>query len=386
MTEATLGNTIGAAFLGLVAASILFGVTAIQVYIYYHNYPKDWRLQKFSVGLLLILDTLHLSLTVHAVYHYLVANFGDLKALQDVVWSFKLQIVINIVIVLYVQGLYTLRIYKLGINIAKVWPILTGIVVLGGYGMLSSDSSAIARATDDGDFSAQSSVSWIIFTCFAAATVIDVVIALAICYYLNRSTSYMFKRTNNRIFTIMKYVVISGFATSACSLSALIALAIMPNTLVFLGIEFLLTKRERLQPESFFLFTHNADVFPLLNSPAVYINSYIALLNARNHLRDKETSRSLSISKIINVQSAMSRGDDDRMLDSPTNKNTAIPLSPTPLLSRSTNHDHYDQRISIKPRLSDPYISQPPIGIVVHRTQERTYDKTDPEANMPRAV
>ncbi|KAF9031586.1 hypothetical protein BJ165DRAFT_1535351 [Panaeolus papilionaceus] len=355
--KATLGNTVGAAFLGLVAASILFGVTAIQVYIYYHNYPKDWRLQKITVGLLLLLDAFHLSLTVHVVYHYLITNFGDLEAQKDVVWSFKLQIVINIIIVLVVQGLYGIRIYKLGKNFSKIWPIFTSFIILGGYivGIL------LAVETYKADtFAAIHKMTWIIFTSFAIATAIDIVIAMAICYYLNRSTSYMFDRTNSKIFTIMKYVIISGFATSACSLSALIALATMPDTLVFLGIEFLLTK--------------------------LYINSYIALLNARNHLRDKEYSRSMSISKMINIQSGVTRGDgeDDYRLDSIESPNKNSSLSPTPFLNSSDRSD-YGSRRGSKAHPSEVHQTQSHLGIVVHTTQERTYDE-DIERGAPRAV
>ncbi|KAL0952276.1 hypothetical protein HGRIS_006566 [Hohenbuehelia grisea] len=44
----TLDNTIGAAYLGVVGSAILFGVSNLQTYIYYTQYPHDWRWQKFS--------------------------------------------------------------------------------------------------------------------------------------------------------------------------------------------------------------------------------------------------------------------------------------------------------------------------------------------------
>jgi len=72
MVEATIENTVGAAFLGCVAASMyvlypaflfgmvsysrsrLFGVTLLQVYLYYIHYSKDWVFQKIAVSLLLL--------------------------------------------------------------------------------------------------------------------------------------------------------------------------------------------------------------------------------------------------------------------------------------------------------------------------------------------
>ena len=36
-----------------------------------------------------LLDGLNLAFTVHAVYHYLVLNFGRYDQLDGIVWSFK---------------------------------------------------------------------------------------------------------------------------------------------------------------------------------------------------------------------------------------------------------------------------------------------------------
>jgi hypothetical protein len=68
-TTTTLENTLGAAFLGVVGASMyvqylhtrtllnevflrLSGSTFAQTYIYYHNYPYDTILNKCAVGIL----------------------------------------------------------------------------------------------------------------------------------------------------------------------------------------------------------------------------------------------------------------------------------------------------------------------------------------------
>ncbi|KAF8870961.1 hypothetical protein BD779DRAFT_1578367, partial [Infundibulicybe gibba] len=83
-------NTLGAAFIGAIGASILFGITNLQVFLYYHSYPEDWRVQKLIVCSLsplpaMLLDVVHLILTVHAVYHYVVTSFGNPLALLQVV-------------------------------------------------------------------------------------------------------------------------------------------------------------------------------------------------------------------------------------------------------------------------------------------------------------
>jgi len=268
----------GAAFLGTIFASIFYGITNLQVYLYYQNYHNDWHVQKYSVALLWVLDTLHLSLTIAAVYHYLINSFGLTPALELVVWTFKLQIAVNIVIICVVQTLYAIRVWKLGRHNQRIWPILVALVVVSGYAIGIVLAVKTYRISTWADIS---EMSWVIYASFAWTTANDVVIAIAMCFYLIRSRSE-FSGTNNKIIVIVRMILASGSLTSACSLAALIAFAAMPNTLVFLGIEFLLTK--------------------------LYINSFLAMLNARHVVRDQDTAtrHSLSLNKIMNIRTATS--------------------------------------------------------------------------------
>ncbi|KAF8994655.1 hypothetical protein BDQ17DRAFT_1285590 [Cyathus striatus] len=288
--EVTLDNTLGAVLLGAMAACMLFGITTLQMYVYYQTYPNDWRFQKIAVAALWFLDTLHLALTIHAVYHYLVTSFGNAAAQLTIVWSFKLQIAVNVVIVLLVQSLYALRVWKLGHHFGRVWPMVVFAFVAGGYAI----GIILAVKTYGIDtFAGIHEMSWSIITSFATSTAIDIVIATVLCFYLNSSRS-SFINTNYRILTIMKYVLASGFLTSACSLTALITYTLMPTNLVFLGIEFLLTK--------------------------LYINSFVAMLNARRTVREMDSSsNSANVSKVMNLRSLRSDGRDESIaMRSPT--------------------------------------------------------------------
>jgi hypothetical protein len=275
---ATLANTIGAAFLGTVFAAMLYGITNLQVYLYFQNYRNDWRVQKYSVALLWVLDTLHLSLTIAAVYHYLIDSFGSQTAIQLVVWTFKLQIAVNVIIIIVIQTLYAVRVWKLGRHYQRIWPVLVAVIVASGYaiGIVLAVKTYNIRT-----FAEMSRMSWVIYASFSWSTAIDIVIAIAMCFYLMRSKSG-FSGTNNKIIAIIRMTLISGFLTSACSLTALITYGTMPDTLVFLGIEFLLTK--------------------------LYINSFLAMLNARQSVRDQDTStgNSLTATKILNIRTTTS--------------------------------------------------------------------------------
>ncbi|KAK0457523.1 uncharacterized protein EV420DRAFT_1548802 [Desarmillaria tabescens] len=84
-------------------------------------------------------------------------------------------------------------------------------------------------------------------------------------YYLHKSgEATMFSTTASLIFGLMRLVVASGIATSACSLLALISFIVWPKTLIFLGIDFVL--------------------------PKLYVNSLLAMFNyRREHLEPHQS-------------------------------------------------------------------------------------------------
>jgi len=247
-------NTVGAVLLGVIAAAFLFGINTLQVYWYYHRFSKDSRLHKISVGILWTLDTLHMILTIHAVYHYLVKGFGKLDDLQHIVWSIKLQVSLNVVIILMVQTLYAFRVWLLSGYHHGLLGYLAAAVVAGGSGIGIVFAYQLYTVHTYQDL-----VSWSIITSLAAATTIDFTIAGIMCFYLQKSQG-MQSHLNSRISRIMQYTLGSGLFTSACSLSAMFTYILLSNTFIFLGLQFLLTK--------------------------LYIGSFFAMLNARERSRE----------------------------------------------------------------------------------------------------
>ncbi|KAK0432435.1 hypothetical protein EV421DRAFT_2000799 [Armillaria borealis] len=107
----SLGLTFGAVYLGTMAAVILFGITNLQTVIYYKKFPGDWWVYRYSVASLWILDALHVALSTHALYHYLINLFGNFVAIYNIVWSLKISILMNVLIVMDIQA-YTLDLHS----------------------------------------------------------------------------------------------------------------------------------------------------------------------------------------------------------------------------------------------------------------------------------
>ncbi|KAF7980218.1 hypothetical protein HWV62_39327 [Athelia sp. TMB] len=280
----TLSNTIGAAYIGIVFSAILYGLTCLQAYNYFNRFPRDWIIHRASVAGLCLLDTVHLALSIHLGYYYLVENFTNPSALLTIVWSLKAQIAINVLIIMWVQSLYALRVWKLGNgHRQRLLPALVSFVAVLGYGMwyfdhqkalilsfmIASGLVLVVFTYKVEAFAKLVTISWAIIMAFAVATVGDICVSGAMCYYLQKSRSG-FSRTDSKISLLIQYTLASGVLTSACSMTCLIAFITMPNNLIFLAIEFSLTK--------------------------LYINSFFAMLNARHAINGKSETTDQAIS------------------------------------------------------------------------------------------
>jgi hypothetical protein len=103
-------------------------------------------------------------------------------------------------------------------------------------------------------FSELIKIEWATYLTLSTITFADFVIASSLCYLLTTSRTG-FSSTDSLITKLMVYVINTGCLTSVCSMAAIITCAAMPTNLIFVAMEFLLAK--------------------------LYVNSFLALLNAR---------------------------------------------------------------------------------------------------------
>ncbi|KAJ7130935.1 hypothetical protein C8R46DRAFT_1327753 [Mycena filopes] len=75
---------LAAHFVGVVLATIFYGITLAQAFAYYRVYTTDPRHMKLIVALLLLLDTSQVFLTLASIYDYTIRLRGDETALQYV--------------------------------------------------------------------------------------------------------------------------------------------------------------------------------------------------------------------------------------------------------------------------------------------------------------
>ncbi|PBK79401.1 hypothetical protein ARMGADRAFT_136104 [Armillaria gallica] len=257
-----LGMTLGPLYIGSTIAAILFGITNLQVVIYYKKYPDDWWVYRYSVLILWVLDSLHVAFSTHAMYHYLVDLFGDPDAIYHIIWSFKLHQLLNMVLIVGVQVVYAIRIWKLGRHFGKILPwfvVLISTVAIGTGVFSIYDEYTIYN------FLLLPNIKKSICFIFSIPAMCDFVIALSMCYYLHKCREVSaFSSTSAMLLGLMRLVVVSGLATSASSLLTLITYLVWPKTLIFLGVDFIL--------------------------PKLYVNSLLVMLNCRRDRRPPTNS------------------------------------------------------------------------------------------------
>jgi len=303
---------------------VLFGVSNLQTYIYYMQYPRDWIVYKLSVAALWLLDAFNLALTIHAVYYYLVIHFGGIDALFHVVWSFKLQTVMNVPIIVMVQGLYALKLWRLNYRgdwIPRLMPLTVLVATVIGS-ILAFKTCQLRYFTD------LPSMAWITYAAFGSAVVVDSMLAVTIIHYLRRSRGE-FESTNSRIEKLVFWTLSTGIITSVCSLAALITYALFPNKLYFLAIEFLLTK--------------------------LYINSLLAMLNARKSIREG-TEISINFTRSNNSNSnqwptspSSPRPRSLSILPAPVSMKSEYPMQPMPMMHSMQVNDSAVSLNHVKP-------------------------------------
>ncbi|KAG2069955.1 hypothetical protein BDR04DRAFT_1100861 [Suillus decipiens] len=249
-----IGDTFGALFIGVIIAAVLFGLSNVQTLIYFQTHKgTGMSFYKLTAIYLWIFDALHLALIIHCMYYYLVINYANVNALTEIVWSFKLSVVIEVFIVYAVHILYAYRIWIFSKGKSRTLPIAVGIVITLNSGVVIALLWALYQCHD---FSDLLKVEWATYMALATITFADVVVASSLCYLLATSRTG-FSSTDSLITKLTAYIINTGCLTSVCSMTAVITCAAMPKNFIFLAIEFLLAK--------------------------VYVNSFLALLNARHY-------------------------------------------------------------------------------------------------------
>ncbi|OCH90220.1 hypothetical protein OBBRIDRAFT_835207 [Obba rivulosa] len=256
-----LDNTLGAYCVVLTA--VLYGVTTVQMYMYFQDWKTDPRAMRLVMALLWILDTFHQIMVTHGLYVYAVTDYGNPQTLLIAVWSVLGITTLSGIIELIVRSIFCFRLWKLvNNNVFLVLPMfLLSLLEFAGGITFTAKGSKI-----HGEFAHFNSFSWVVYVSLASGVIADILIATLQSYMLWRRRTGI-KRTDSIVRLLMLYSVNTGLLTSLCAIACFATFATMNDNFVYIAFYHLL--------------------------PKLLLNSLLATLNARQHLRNVEDQVSL---------------------------------------------------------------------------------------------
>lgn len=251
-----LDSKLGAAFLGNILASIFYGITCVQTYLYFRTQSKDGRLFKVLIAFLWMLDTAHLAVITHTLYFYLVSNYGNLASLVTPTWTMLAQVYFTCVSDLIIRGIYGRRVWF----VASRSYLLAGAIGAISLTTFVTGFVFTTRAFQLRAYEQFHQISYLLYTALATGVAADILIAGSLCTCLYSSRTG-FKKTDSLVNILMLYAVNSSLLTTICAAACFITYTIWPNEFTYIGIYFSLSK--------------------------LYFNSLLATLNGRQTIAEK---------------------------------------------------------------------------------------------------
>ncbi|PPQ83697.1 hypothetical protein CVT24_007884 [Panaeolus cyanescens] len=268
-------GTLGAATIGVIFSSILYGAAVVQTYTYYINFGDDYRWLKALVRFVIIFkrthhnhqinlrltgmpllrlsDTAHMACFVHALYTLNVTNYGDPSAVlrpPNTVWVaavFSSFIALSVQVSLYShshshsdhpisdlihlqplsppQGFFAYRIKRF----SEKWTLAVLCLLLVIMRLIFSIIVTIKgfQMTSLIEFVRDSKASLTVM--LTVSVCCDVFIAGSMCYYLTRQRNKFSKHTSKTIDKIVAWTIETGFANSVAGIVMLVLFIQFPH-------------------------------------------------------------------------------------------------------------------------------------------------------------
>ncbi|KAJ7062683.1 hypothetical protein C8F01DRAFT_1368422 [Mycena amicta] len=250
---------LGVMEIGTFVSLFLFGVVAIQGFVYFSNCRADTLGLRLFVGSVLFLELCHSIASCHVIYAFTVLEAGLPELAKPAnTYSLSLTPVLETLITTLVQGFFGYRIYLLS---GRLY-IAMGCWFLCVLRFLSGMSLAVVAFMDvplEPDFfHLQNTYGWIIAIALNVGVVLDLVITVVMCVHIRKMyTPYIgdMPRGQDIIQRLIMWTIQTGLITSMTSVAVEITFQTMRRNFVWLALYTLLAK--------------------------LYSNSLLVLLNAR---------------------------------------------------------------------------------------------------------
>ncbi|KAJ7145318.1 hypothetical protein C8R43DRAFT_1108565 [Mycena crocata] len=225
-----IGSIAASQLIGSLLNYLLYGVLAVQVYVYRLSFPNDKASIKWMVYLILLAETVMTALNGVDIYYWFAAGFGDIVGFAKPRISPAYTPIMGSVMALVVQFFFCYRIYIIkreALYFCIFIALVSGLQAAGGIG---GGIAAYLSANEEHDHIRIIFVYlWLIGDVIA-----DVFIAGAMTYLLLKASRQQHKQTNDIVKRIVRLTIETNALSTVVAIVSLILFYGTPNTTYFI--------------------------------------------------------------------------------------------------------------------------------------------------------
>ncbi|KAJ7500033.1 hypothetical protein FB451DRAFT_1207286 [Mycena latifolia] len=235
---------LGVMEIGVFFSLVMFGVVALQGYVYFRNCQSDRLGLKLLVGALLFFELCHSVASCHVIYYFTVVLAGvpELEKAANT-YSLSLTPVFETIITALVQGFFAYRIRLLSgrIHLSLVCWGLCLLRFIGGMAIAAEGFLDIPREPDY--FQLQDNYGWLITAALNVGAILDLLISASLCFYIRQLyTPYNLPRSEELIHRLVAWTIQTGLITSITSVAVVISFQTMKHNFIWLALYTFLAK------------------------------------------------------------------------------------------------------------------------------------------------
>ncbi|KAI0799848.1 hypothetical protein BC629DRAFT_202807 [Irpex lacteus] len=243
VSEATL-LVIAPAFLGLLASYGLFGISIVQLYVYYCSFPHDSKAVKTLVYCVFILDVFQSVVIAIMGWGIFCERWGYPIQLLAVNWTNGALPCSSGVTAALVQSFYAWRIHKMG-----EWRVVPVIIVTVALTQMCATIAIVVQIPSTPNLLALHDIYAQAIVWLAGAGLTDILIAVFMIYLLwgfRRDNPY--KGTKRIVNYLIRLTIETGVATATTAIAELICFVSGRDNNLHLFFAFMLCKSEFIFP------------------------------------------------------------------------------------------------------------------------------------------
>lgn len=234
-----IGETLGVTFLGVCVSSMLYGVTCLQTWNYFRSSKGkgDGILMWLMVTALLVFDSAHQAIVIHAVYTYLVLDFANPIKVIQLVWSVPTEVVFNAILAIILNGFLTFRLWK----VSKMYSLtfIAALLSCANFGV--NLAYAIRGYFINNIFEAEIVLRNHGIAGLSISVATETMISFSLAFYLHTRRTGL-RKSNDIISKLILLSVTTGLLIAAINIADLIAYVAASDSFYVLFFNFMLGK------------------------------------------------------------------------------------------------------------------------------------------------